>query len=198
MVGEGTWIRTDESEDVAASVRHALRCWAMTADDPQAWKWVVLALHSALQGACVCHLTSTAEPIGALTSRNTVEWLTYLEAARDDPGILPPKQTELMALPALLKAVRRAGSAGDGVSPAIAINSGEFNWLRRFHNGIRNQFVHFEPRGWAIEVSGMAGLAGLVSRIIADVLQAGWAFRHKGHAWRTALRADLERLAVLS
>ena len=68
MTPTETWIRTDEAEDAAGSVRHALRAGEMTANDPQAWKWVALALHSALQGACVCHLTTTAAPIGAVTS----------------------------------------------------------------------------------------------------------------------------------
>lgn len=187
------WIRTDEAEDVAASVRHALRCWDMTADDPQAWKWVMLALHSALQGACVCHLLSTAHPVGPLTKRNTEEWLTYFEASRADPSILPPTRTELMALPDLLKAVRKPGTAGDGVSPPITVSSGEFNWLRRFHDEVRNQLVHFAPMGWGIEVSGMRGLASLIGRLVGDVLEAGWGFRHKDGAWGAALRADLAR-----
>jgi hypothetical protein len=198
MADERVWIRTDEAEDVAASIRQALRCWEMTADDPQAWKWVVLALHAALQGACVCHLLTTAQPVGALTKRNTKEWLTYFNASREDPSLLPPEKTELMALPDLLKSVRKAGSAGDGVSPSIMIDGGDFNWLRRFHDEIRNQFVHFEPRGWSIEVSGMSDLTKLVGRIVGEVLEAGWGFRHKDGPWREALRADLARLSVLA
>jgi len=58
------WIRTDEAEDVAGSMRHAIRAGRLVAEDSQAWKWVVLAVHSALQGACVCHLTETAAPLG--------------------------------------------------------------------------------------------------------------------------------------
>lgn len=193
-----SWISTDEAEDVAASVRHALRCWDMTEDDPQAWKWVVLALHSAVQGACICHLLTTAHPVGALTKRNTLEWLTYYEKSREDATISPPKRTELMALPDLLKTVRKAGKAGDGAAPAIGISIGEFNLLRRFHGEFRNQFVHFKPMGWSIELSGMPELANLVGRIVGDVLEAGWGFRHKDAAWCDALRADLARLSSLA
>ena len=106
------WVQTDEAEDVAASLRHAIRCRQFTADDPQAWKWVALALHSALQGACVCHLVTTASPVGAVTKRNAAEWLAYFDASRSDPAAKPP-QSYLMALPDLLKAVRRPRSAGD-------------------------------------------------------------------------------------
>lgn len=197
MAGEGIWVRTDEVEDVAASVRQAVRGWAATAEDPQAWKWVMLALHSAIQGACVCHLLTTANPVGALTPRSTEEWMTYLEASREDESLSAPKRTELMGMPDLLKAVRKKDSAGDGTAPSIAISDGEFNWLRKFHDEFRNQLVHFEPIGWSIEISGMPGLAKLAARIVADVQDAGWGFRHKNLAWQTALRAELEKLAAI-
>jgi len=197
-MADETYFQTDEAEDVAASVRHALRCWAMTKDDPHAWKWFALALHSALQGACVDHLLTTATPVGPLTARSNSAWMDYFEASRNDDTVRPPARTELMALPDLLKTVRKAGTAGNGTAAAILIDDGDFSWLRRFHDEIRNQFVHFEPMGWSLEVSGMAGLAKLVSRIVGDVLEAGWAFRAKKLAWKDALKADLAALAALA
>src|SRR6478672_10453369 len=100
-----TWLRTDEADDVAGSVRHAICSVRLAADDPQAWKWVALALHSSLQGACVCHLTTTAPPLGAVTQRNATEWLAYHEERRINSDAKPPR-TRLMELPELLKAAR--------------------------------------------------------------------------------------------
>jgi hypothetical protein len=197
VASDDRWVRTDEAEDVAASVRHALRSWAATGQDPQTWKWVALALHSALQGACVCHVVTTAAPVGAVTDKNAGEWLAYFEASRGDPSVPPPK-TFLLSLPDLLKAVRKANSAGRGVSTPIAVSSSELVWLRRFNDEIRNQFVHFEPQGWLIEVSGMPQLAGLVSRIISDISDAGWAFRHKRIEWQNHFRQDLGALSLLA
>jgi hypothetical protein len=76
--------------------------------------------------------------------------------------------------------------------------TGEFNWLRRFHRAVRNQFVHFEPMGWSLEVSGIPKIAAVIARIIAEIADAGWAFRHKEDDWKRALRGDLERLARLA
>ena len=84
------WIQTDEAEDVAASVRHARRCLALTIHDEQAWKWFCLALHSALQGACVCHLVTTASPVGAVTNKNAVKWLAFFEESRGNARVDPP------------------------------------------------------------------------------------------------------------
>jgi hypothetical protein len=189
------WVQTDEAEDVAGSLRHALRCVNYVADDPQAWKWAALALHSALQGACVCHLTTSFAPVGAVTPRNAVEWIAYAEQSRTDPDAKPPR-TQLMALPDLLKAVRKPNSVGDrSYDAGIAISDPELAWLKRFHDSVRNQFVHFEPMGWSLEVSGIPEIGVLVARIIGEILAISYGFRHQDRAWREALAADLARLS---
>jgi len=194
----GRWVETDEAEDVAGSVRHVLRCWPLAAKDPQAFKWAALALHAALQGACVCHLTTTTTPVGAVTDRNAGEWLAYFERSRTDPEAKPP-ETYLMTLPDLLKTIRKPDTIGGGApGPGVPIADGELNWLLRFHDGLRNQFIHFSPQGWSIEISGLPGLAELTARIITAVLDAGWGFRQKNQAWNEALRADLKALAILA
>lgn len=189
------WVHTDEAEDVAGSLRHVLRSAQLVSEDPQAWKWVALGLHSAVQGACVCHLTTSAAPLGAVTKQSTKEWINYFEDSRTNRQAKAPK-TYLMALPALLKAVRKPHSAGDRSNVAgITITDSELSWLCRFHQNIRNQFVHFEPMGWSIEVSGIPEIAKLVSRIIHEMLNVGYAFRHQSSNQREELRRDLQNLA---
>lgn len=193
-LSDGTWITTDEAHDVAGSIRHALRCFDFVGEDPQAWKCVVLALHGALQGACICHLTTTAAPIGAVTKKNAEEWLEYFEASRMRSDLKAPR-TVLMTLPELLKAVRKPNSAGWGASREVEISDRELSWLKRIHDDLRNQFVHFEPKGWAIEVSGVPEVARLIARIVNDILDCGWAFRHLDEAELVSLRQSLNDLA---
>lgn len=197
MAVRETWVRTDESEDVAASIRHALLCWDFALRDGQQWKWVMLSLHSALQGACVCHLMTTAAPLGAVTERNAEEWHAYFEASRVNGRACAPR-TFLMSLPELLSAARRPGSVGDGSNaPGVKISDSELEWLKRFHFEIRNQLVHFEPMGWSIEVSGVSGLAKVIARIIEEILDIGWAFRHSNEEWRGQFKFSLQRLSRL-
>jgi hypothetical protein len=191
------WIQTDEAEDVAGSIPHAIRAAQFVGDDPLSWKWVALALHSALQGACVCHLTTTAVPVGAVTERNAGEWLAYFEVSRINSTARPPK-THLMGLPDLLAAVRKPYSAGDRSNiVGVAISDSELSWLRRFHKDIRNQLVHFAPVGWSIEVSGIPEIAKLVARIIGECLEFGWAFRHLDLARREEMQNNLFALASI-
>lgn len=190
------WIRTDEAEDVAGSIRHVLRSAQFVTDDAQAWKWVMLAMHSALQGACVAHLTTTATPVGAVTDRNAREWLAYFDHSRTDPNVKAPN-TVLMALPDLLKAVRKPFSAGDRRNDiGIEITESELSWLRRFHQDIRNQFVHFAPMAWPIEVSGVPEIASLIARIINDIFEIGWAFRNQELEIQQEMLQNLQALAL--
>lgn len=186
------WLTTDEAQDVAGSIRHALLCSRYLGRDEQTWKWFLLALHAALQGACVCHLLTTADPIGAVKPRNEAEWLAYFNARPTERPVIPPA-TELMNLPELLKTVRNQRDPSR--APTIAITDREVNWLTRIHREIRNQFVHFAPAGWSIDLSGIPDITRLIARIILEILDHGWAFRHLDEDIRDAMRRDLRHLA---
>jgi len=187
------YIRTDESEDVAGSIRHALRCEEFVNQDPQAWKWGILALHSALQGACVCHLVTTASPVGAITKSNAKLWINYFDDSMNDPEEKPPK-TDLMRFPDLLKAVRKPNSAGGRCYGQVNISNHELESLKHIHENIRNQFVHFEPQGWSIEISGVRKIGQLTARIIKEINKCGWAFRHLDPSKRNSIIHDLDQL----
>lgn len=191
------WLQTDEREDVAGSIRQAIRMAGYTIEDPQAYKWQILALHSALQGACVCHLAGTAGALGAVSNRNAKAWIEYYEKSRDDPNAIAP-DTYLMPFDDLLAEIRKSNSAGDrSNAQGIAISESELTSLQRFHKDLRNQFTHFEPMGGSIEVSGVNDIAVLIARIITEILDCGWAFRHM-ETWPIAqMRDDLQKLAAL-
>jgi hypothetical protein len=192
-------VETNEAEDVAGSVRQALVCWELVMDDPHTWKWVILALHNALQGACVCHLVSTASPVGAVTKSNESQWIDYFENKRSDETQQPPK-TVLMALPELLKAVRKPNSVGQKLDLGhhVAISDSELQWLIRIHKEFRNQFIHYSPTGWVFDVSGMPKLAQLIARIINDILDGYWAFRKLSEERRNELKENLALLASIN
>jgi hypothetical protein len=191
------WMNTDEAEDVAGSIRHVIRTAQFVKDDPQAWKWIALGLHSALQGALVCHLTTTAGPIGAISKKNASEWLAYFEDSHENPDKEVPG-TYLMNLPELVKAARKPNSSGNGSNfDGLRISDRELKWLCGFHENIRNQFVHFAPTGWELEVSGIPRLAALIARVIEDISQHGWAFRHKDTEWRLTMMRDIHALSSI-
>jgi hypothetical protein len=164
--------------------------------DKHAFKWVLLSLHAALQGSCVCHLVTTAPPIGVATDRNTREWLAYFEESRLDRSAERP-QVKIAELPDLLKRIRRCKSASDrSADSQISLSDQEFEWWREIHLELRNQFVHFTPRGWSIELSGIPDLVDLAVRIIRQIASKGWAFRHQDENWIINLSRTLDALVA--
>lgn len=132
-----------------------------------------------------------------MTKSNAGEWLAYGASIRTDPTAKPP-ETYLMNLPDLLKAVRKPHSAGDRSNASgIVLSNSEFEWLKRFHDDLRNQFTHFKPMALSIEVSGLPELAKLVGRLISDITNVGWAFRNKDVAWKSGLAETLKSLRDL-
>jgi len=51
---------------------------------------------------------------------------------------------------------------------------------------------------WSVEVSGIPHIAKLIARIIGQILDMGWAFRHQEVAQREDLRHSLNRLTTLN
>ncbi|MEP3051325.1 MAG: hypothetical protein ABJP48_09500 [Erythrobacter sp.] len=191
------WFHTNVGEDVAGSIRHANRMVGCVNDDPQAYKWVVLALHSALQGACVCHLTTSAGSLGAVTEGSKRNTIDYHEKSRTDKTAQAPK-AYLMPLPDLLKAVRKPNSAGNpGNNEGICISEEDMEWLNWLHAS-RNEFVHFKSKSWSCYVSDIPELAKLISRIIQDILDVRWAFRHQDPEQIQELEESLKQLAQIN
>lgn len=82
-------------------------------------------------------------------------------------------------------------------SEPILISDRELRYLINIHTEIRNQFTHFEPTGWSIEISGIPELASLISRIITDILDRGCGFIHLDRKVLDTMRANLIQLSKL-
>lgn len=102
----------------------------------------------------------------------------------------------MLALPDLLKSIRKPNSVGSGENQqGIFISDKEINWLKNLHDKVRNEFVHFSISGWSLEISGISDFANVVACIIGNILDAGWAFRDTEDCWRNELRSNLAELS---
>ncbi|MCY3773077.1 MAG: hypothetical protein OXG98_13800 [Gemmatimonadetes bacterium] len=208
------YVRTDERQDVLASLQHCLLCLAETERSSGAWKWVILSLHSALQGAMVCLLSGTAN-LGALSRDCASKWIEWHERDRRgeidyiddvDEFSLPfsrprnprdyPPSIQVASAPKLFE---RLGSESarteSGCVRIIEITNAQKHSFKRLH-ALRNDFTHFSPKGWSIEIQ-------LIQEIILDMLDVidqiaddQWAFLHMSDEDQRLMRnaiADLRR-----
>ncbi len=168
------YLETDEQHDVMLSLAEVLhQVERVAAGDIHCWKWAVIALASAVNGALVCNLSGNML-VGALQKGHAYQ--TILAVQKDSaikrpekPLIAPPKEL----LERAVSADKRIESAG----AILTIDDAQkkaFNTLFDF----RNSFIHFGPHGWTIETSGMSAIFEKVLKIVNQVIDDGWAFRH--------------------
>jgi hypothetical protein len=202
------WIRVDECTDVLVSL---VQCFKSVSDvdrEPPAWKWAVLSLHSALQGAMVCHLSGTAQ-LGALTERSVTGWLKW--HTRDEKGEIkrvdtgkgelgipqftfaakqdrPPVEWLADAMELFKRLSDQERRLESGAGALLTISAGERAAFTRLHS-LRNDFTHFAPRGWSIELAGLPDTFLDVLTVLQKIYADPWPFRHMDARQRTQLRA---------
>lgn len=151
---------------------------------PEMWKWSIIAMHNAVQGAMVCYLSGTQQ-LGALKADQSIQGLQYNQWDRD-PAMKPPK-IELASAHALFQRVttgietdrkeNRIEWVNDrNCSPLVSPPETEMAYKKLVE--LRNRFVHFSPCGWTLDVSGMRNIYSALADFILTIANDGWAFRH--------------------
>ena len=212
------YIQTDECLDVLASLEHCALSLRQTQQSDRAWKWVVLSLHSALQGAMVCHLSGTAEE-GALKKTSAKEWCEWHE--KDRRGEIPYIQEGIdeFGTPIMRIARKEDNPPQDIVASAselfsrlscsskriesscgaiIKITERQNTAFTRLHN-LRNKFTHFSPKGWSIELVYIEETIEDILDIVCLILDDSWPFRHIPERDMDVLRSTIEEIrSILS
>ena len=170
----GVFLRTDEREDVIASLEVCVDCLKQLAERPIYWKWVIMSLHNALQGAMVCHLSGTAE-LGALTNDSAKQQLEFLQNRNDGSSAHP--RTKLATFPELFKRLSGKSATIEQAGKPISIADAEKKSVDRL-NGLRRSFAHFSPKGWSIELSGMPQIISDVCSVLSKISDDPWPYRH--------------------
>ena len=208
------YVRTDERQDVLASLEHCAICLADTERSDGAWKWVVLSLHSALQGAMICHLSGT-DGVGALNSKCARQWsnwhernrcgkIEYIDEGVDDVLGLPvrrprslsdqPPSDRVASAPDLFK---RLGSESERIGRAcgriIEITAAQRESFKTL-NDLRNDFTHFSPRGWSIELQLIEDVVPDMLDVIAQIADDWWPSHHMSPEEREVLRSSISDL----
>lgn len=140
------WLRLDEvgnAIDNLEMVAHFLG----QLDSERKWKWIIIAGHQALYGFAICCIQGT-DPQRVI-----------------DPKSKPPNER----LISIWEAIKRCknpdwlpftGSRPLNTSPA------ENDAIQKLVETFRNEFEHFTPKHWSIEVSGMPALLEHLLRVV--------------------------------
>ena len=141
------WLRTDEAEEAVGALESVARFLHDTEKDPFAWRWVLIGLHIAAQGFMVVALRDSA---GLIPLRDDVakEWLAAYRSSKPFP------KERLDSFRNLYKKVKRKETSE-------LLNATPFRPKKSQDRSItllcrlRDQFVHFLPMSWSLEIAGL-------------------------------------------
>lgn len=135
-----TYLQTDEQHEAARALEMFHHQLILIKDDVYYWKWAIIALHNAVQAFIVCAISGT-DQLGALKPKDAEEWLNAYYRR-----LTPPSDVRLDFFPELYK--RAKEKTGFKASE-------DFDMDIETLTALRNDFIHFTPKGWSLEVSGL-------------------------------------------
>jgi hypothetical protein len=157
------YLRTDEAEEAVSALEMVSESLAGVKSDIYRWKWALIALHSAVQGFMVLALRG-GNGLSALKDDVAAAWLEAYEKGTP----LPQERLESYEnLYRKIKGNRMLIYVHSKKFAPKGTQGGSINKLK----DLRDDFIHFVPRGWSLEVSGLP-------RLFADCLDVieflGW------------------------
>ena len=161
------WLRVDEREDLVNSLEHAVEIARTVRSEPRNWKWLLIVIHNALQGALVSVLTGTAG-LGALEKKCMNEWLDWHEKRRAGKKAPPPKEFLASPLDLYSRAKEKHFMCEFGGTPIRTTKDQDAD-VRRL-NWFRGELIHFKSRIWSIEIEGLPRIVLSAVDIIAQLL----------------------------
>jgi hypothetical protein len=148
---EAKWIRTDETLEAVLSLEMVVEQLAKIPNSQHYWKWAVVALHNSLQGFMVLSLQGTNN-LNALTDECAKEWLLAYEQRS---GLYPePKLESFLGLYKRIKSERMLLHA---IGKRFQPKGNQTNSVKKI-NELRNDFIHFVPKNWSLEISGLPAI----------------------------------------
>lgn len=187
------WLITSEYEDVVVSLQETEhQLGRIREGHSQGWKWATIALANACCGALVCNLSGSMQ-IGALTRCHAEKMIAAFEANSNLPA---PKSVKLADPRELFKRARRMDRRLEVAGPPLKLNSKKIqSFYRLIH--LRNQFSHFEPMGWTVQVAVFPPVYFDVLEIIKQIVGDDWSLRHLASERMAELQNTIENVGGL-
>ncbi len=141
------WLRTNETEEAISALEMLAETAPSLASDSYRWKWAIIAAHNALQGFMVLALRR-GNGLLALKDNIAAQWLK----AHQEGGQYPvEKLDDFLNLYKKVKSDRMLCYVHSKKFEATQDHDKAVKTL----NKLRNEFIHFVPKGWSLELTGL-------------------------------------------
>ena len=143
------FLNTDEFEEIINSIE-LLNNQAKELIDIYQWKWVILSMHSTLQGFMVVGLTDSTG-LNILRDNISQKWL---RAYRNNEPYPVEKLDTFLNLFKKIKSEKMLRSTHSKKFESTT----EIDRCVKKVNILKNKFIHLIPGGWLLEVSGLPNI----------------------------------------
>jgi hypothetical protein len=142
---EFKWLRLDELENALDNLE-MVSFFLKNIDDERKWKWAIIAMHQALYGFAICATTPTDS---SLALRNPKD-----------------HESRLISIWTALERAKSEEWKKWGISAPLETSSEEDIAIDKLVKEFRNEFEHFRPKAWSIEITGMPEIIKHVLRVV--------------------------------
>ena len=164
------WLRFTAETNALDYLDRAGKFIQQTASDIKAWKWVILALHGALYGFAICACRSTSHENIIYRMKNGIERLITL-----DKALLICQDSEWM------------GTLYGG-KPLVLTESQKYS-IKILKKSLRNNFEHFKPKGWSIEIHGLPGMSMDILDVVRFLSVETFRYQHLNPTQRRRIKS---------
>jgi hypothetical protein len=158
------YLRTDEELEAAEALRMAARMASECSTNATEWRWVIISLHQAVQGFMVLSLRH-GNGLLALSPDSFAEWME----AHEKRGPYP-RNEKLDSYLGLYNKVKSKDLGTLGSNRRFEPKGTEGRGIRMLSK-LRNEFIHFTPKGWSLEIDGLPQICLDALRIVEFL---GW------------------------
>jgi hypothetical protein len=159
------WLRTDETNEAIKSLHKTHQFVLQIHEDAYNWKWVMIALHNSTQAFMVLALKGTAS---FNVCKNKKKFLDAMLSGDDYPDL------RMENFIYLYKYIKSEDRMKIGIGSKNFLASMETDYAMKTLNEIRNNFIHFVPSHWSLEISILPGLCKSVLCVIEFlILESG-------------------------
>lgn len=144
------FLHTDEVEEAVSAIEMVSESVAKTRIDIYRWKWALIAMHSAVQGFMVLALRGS-NGLLALKDNSAAAWLAAYECG----GQLPEERLDTYEN--LYEKVKSDRLLIFSHSKKFVPVGSQGRSIKKLKN-LRDEFIHFVPKGWSLEVSGLPSI----------------------------------------
>ena len=187
------WLRTDEHEELIDALEHGAALAAQLASDDKVWRWLIIALHLSVQGACVCALRGRDTiGISVLTEQSAKKMWHWIDVeSRANPKSEMPQER----LAKMLQLFARVQDTARLPLPhRLVVDESTATDVKSL-NSRRNEFIHFVPKSWSLELSRMPRVVHHVCDVIEHLAVKHPTFRHHlDEAKASRIAAALDRI----